>query len=464
MKRFAALAMLLGFASAGCGGPSSYDASLPNAHELGSPRGYQIARTITHFHSPYSYDACDHHGLSGGKPNAVCLQDLKSALCWNKVNYLFLSDHPDNMQNYEFRDLLLTSDSDTAVKRNGKHVANQVGNCGDGNFSPVIMAGFEANDVMALGMVGHLDSDRVQRQALYGSTTQTVLSRLRKESDALVFVPHTEGKRLEDIQAMKPDGIEIYNFHANVDPKIRDKDLGFPPYEQLSSLLVYMIDPYHQLNPDFAFLSFVKVSPVYGKIWSQLTASGTRVSGIGGSDSHENVFPEEASDGERLDSHRRIMRMMSNHVLVNSLEIDDVKSSLRAGRSWVVFEGLGSPVGMDFYAEFSGQTIGVGDSGALVGSTAKITVKMPHLHAHSPKSDTPATYKIQLKQVLDDGTDRVVATSTNSDLVYETSTPTAYRAEVSVIPGYLKPYLGDFSDQAFSEYTWVITNHLYLTP
>jgi hypothetical protein len=468
-----------------CGSPtqSHYTTSLPVSEELSGPRGYRVARVVTHFHSPYSWDACDHNGVVNGKPNQDCLAHLKHSLCMNHVDYLFLTDHPDNMADYEMSDLVLDttnaeaseptpspspspsaseSPTPTPTESPATQLVHSLEPCSDG-FVSRIEAGFE-DKVMAMGMTKHLETDPKVRRAIYASPTPELVERLHKESDALVFIPHTESKSVDWIKSLKPDGIEIYNFHANVDPKIRKKNLDLPPFKPVAGLMPYLADPYHELNADFSFLAFLEVSPVYGKMWSSLVGSGLKVAGIGGTDSHENVFAQKGSDGERLDGHRRITRMMSNHFLVKTLDPVEMKEAMRAGRGWMVFEGLGSPVGMDFYAEVNGNVTGVGDSGTLAeGEEANIVVKLPTLHPSSPQGPKAPQIQIKLKQVLTDGTDQVVAESTDADLNFKTSKPGPYRAELSIRPHHLEPYIKPFQKKATEDFLWIETNHLYLT-
>ena len=80
---------------------------LPSARELGTPHGYELARTIMHLHSPYSWDSCDKKGLIGGQVNAECLADLRFALCEDRVDFAFLTDHTNAMVDYEFDELLI---------------------------------------------------------------------------------------------------------------------------------------------------------------------------------------------------------------------------------------------------------------------------------------------------------------------------------------------------------------------
>ncbi|MFZ9595572.1 MAG: hypothetical protein ACO3A2_05785 [Bdellovibrionia bacterium] len=439
----------------------AYDPMLPDSATLGNPRGKRIVRSIAHFHSPYSWDACDRDGLSGGRLNPSCLAHLRAALCMNRVDLLFLTDHPNAMHAYEMRELLLTSDQDHLVNQNGSPVVNQMSGCA-GGFTPEILVGFESQ-LMALGMTAHLDPDPQVRKTLYDQDSLSLRTRLANEAHAVVMIPHIESRSVEAMEALAPDGVEIYNFHANVDPKIRVSSLQAPPFQNIPGFLSFLVDPYGELNPDFSFLNFIEVFPVYLKKWDTLLSHGLRVAGFGGSDSHENVFPQVAQDGERLDSHRRIMRFMSNHLWVSTKEADAIKQAMKAGQGWSVFEGLGSPLGMDFYATLADSSwVGAGESGSLAGGVARIRVKCPQLHPQSPRSGQSPRVRIVLKQIQPSGESVVVAQAQDQDLDWEASSAGVFRAELFIVPRHLKGFLGPFSGFSDQEFAWILTNPLYL--
>jgi hypothetical protein len=441
----------------------SYNNNLPSAQSLGSPRNYQIARSLNHMHSPYSWDACDKKGLVNGQPDPICLQHLKDAFCTNRFDFVFMTDHPDNMTNFEMTDLLLKGPKDTIVTKNGLPYVNRMGSCTNG-FVPSLLVGFEST-IMAMGMTQQIDPSPSVRSSVYQTVNLTNRNLIATQTGALIVIPHTEGPTLDWITGLQPDAIEIYNFHANIDPKIRKTYLGFPPFQEIPGFLSYLVDPYGDMVPDFAFLNFLQISSVYAQKWDSLIYSGLNVVGLGGTDSHENVFPQKVADGERLDGHRRISRMMSNHFLVKNLDPDELKASIKAGRGWVVFEGFGSPYQMDYYANLAttGSVVGVGETGSLGGGSATIVVQTPTLFSQSPHGDEKPIIRTRLKQVIAGGTDQVVASSENAPLSFTATTPGAYRAEISIVPRHLRVYLSDFPNSVDQEFMWVITNHLYLT-
>jgi hypothetical protein len=381
-------------------------------------------------------------------------------MCTNRVDFLFLSDHPSNMVNYEMSALLLLEGADTVISGPNGPYGNQMSGCSNG-ARPVITVGFEGN-VIALGMNQHIEATAEDRSTVYGGQGGALSARLKTEADALVVVPHTENKTIAWITDLDPDAIEIYNFHANLDPKIRHKDLGLPPFEKIPWILAFLLDPWNALNADFSFMSFLEVHPIYAQKWNELVTAGHKVTGLLGTDSHENVFKQKASDGERLDGHRRISRMMSNHALVSTVSIDGVKAAIRAGRVFGVFEGLGSPVGMDYYAVAGATTAGVGETLNLGGGSATITVQVPTLHASSPQDGDDPVIELRLMRLNTDGSETLLTTSRGTNLTYSTSSAGAYRAEVHIQPNHLAGFLGDFSELKDKFYPWIIANPLYL--
>lgn len=415
-------------------------------------------------HTPYSYDACDKDGIVDGVVNEDCLADIRTALCRNRVDYVFMTDHPDQMASYSMQELLLYRAGDELQLSGSDPIANRLQACAEG-VRPTLSVGFESR-LMALGMTKHLAGDAAQRKTAYESEDVTVRNSLATDVDALVFIPHTESRTNETIQGLSPDGIEIYNTHANLDPKIRYRDLHAPPFQKIGSLLTYVVDPYSDLNPDFSFMQFLDIYPIYAQKWNQLTATGMHLSGILATDSHQNISKLKVADGERLDSHRRMMRLMSNHVLVqnNSYSYSDVKQAVKNGRLWGVFEGLGSPVGMDFYATAGATVAGSGETFSLGGGTALITVKLPALHPASPRDHLGIPqFRVVVKKAVADGSDKVVAQSINSDLSVTVSETGVYRAEIFMIPRHLKGLIGPFGRDADREFAWIITNPVYVT-
>lgn len=439
--------------------PRSYPKDLPSTTELGSPRGYRIARSIIHLHSPFSHDACDGNGLPGGVPNESCYQDLRTALCTLRIDFANLTDHPAHMDEFEFPDLLLQRAGDVIEDGAFGPVANHV-YC-DNGAAPVMTVGFE-DELMPYEMEQHLAPDQPTRDQLYNTNTPATVALLQGTANAVTGIAHTESKDTSYLLGLGMDSVEIYNIHANLDPDIRSEFLGLPPLDGGLALLSYIVNPTVVPVPDLSFLSYFLLSPIYFEKWNTLTDAGLHVTGTAGSDSHQNVLALTAPDGERMDGHRRLLKWISNHLLVNDVTFADEKDAVRNERNFVVVEGLGSPVGYDFYADAGPNVVGMGETGTLVPGATTIHVPLPTLHPSAPTGGPADEVTIKLKHVLPGGQDEVVATSTDAPLDFAVTAPGAYRAEIWMVPNHLTPYLGPTPETYLVSTPWILTNHLYL--
>ncbi len=400
-----------------------------------------------------------------GSISESCLSDLRSSFCSNHVDFAFISDHPNNFEYHEIPELLSLKTGDALINNSGTATANQMSPCSD-NFSPVYTVGFENNKgLMALGMNQHLDASQSVRDSLYNQQSLTVRNQLYEQAGALVVIPHTESQTVSAIEAIQPDAIEIYNIHANIDPKIRLNYLGLSPFGGISKVAAYSMDPYHQLNSDFAFFAFFKISQIYFNIWDQLIADNYHVTGLVGTDAHENIPGLYDSSGERLDSHRRLVRFISNYVLLKTMTVDSVKDAIRSGQTSLVVEGISVPSGMDFFGNEGTTIVEIGHTASLASSNGSVmlTAKMPSIQGGVPAGTQSPGIRMELRKVQPGGSDQVVASSSSGDLVYNATSAGAYRLQVYIVPRHLKIYLGGLFSQADSEYTWIVTNHIFVT-
>jgi hypothetical protein len=448
------------FFLASCSSPD-YTRQLPDASLLGTIRGFSYARVITHLHSPYSWDACDKKGVVNGVVNASCLSHLRLAMCENHIDFAFLTDHPANMAFYDFSDLLMVQPGDQTTSSNGIAYLNQLSGCSDG-FLPQWTVGFEDTVTMVLAMRGHLSApSSIDLQNLYQSGTSSLRNQLQAAGGLLV-IPHTERWTDEDIENYNPVALEIHNIHAMTDPKIRLIDLHLPPFEHLPAMLSYLIDPYRRLNPDFSFLGIMDYPSIYFQKWNTYIQNNSKnITGLTGNDAHENVLAQIVSDGERFDSFRRMTRFISNFFFTQDRTLGSITTSLQSSRSFLVVEGLGTPMGMDFNAEVSGTTVNVGDRVSLNGGQATFQVALPAIFGNLKGAPQ---IRIELKQVMKQGQDQVVASAANQSLTYSTVLPGAYRAHLYIVPTHLRDFVQPFSHFATNEYLWIVSNHILLTP
>lgn len=480
-----------------CSSLRSFDTSgLPDTLSLDAPAGYEWKRVLIHMHSPFSYDACDKNpNRPDGFVNQECLAHFRSALCEQRVDWVFVTDHPKNMIFFDFSALFLESPGrDTLFLP----YANQLGGCSNGHH-PWLSVGMEAN-LIAIGMQSHWGMTPAERDKNYGGEDHPTREGLVAQTQALVLLPHSERKTwtVERITQVAPHGIEIYNIHANLDPKIRAADLDWSPFSRLADLLVHLVDPWGEFKPRFSFLAFLEVHPVYFEKWDALIANyqtdptQPKIFGYGATDSHENVFPQKASDGLRFDAHHRLVQLLSNHFLVPLStpsqtplqKFQALLASIQNGRGWEVFEGFGTPLGLHFYAQQGSTLFLPGDELSLLGGSVQLGVALPRLHPASwpaqilrsrPQSawerkkrpwGAPPRFSLRLKR-LQGGPSPISewVQQTEDQLIYGTVTQAgAYRAEVWIHPRHLISEVGFLRPEADHWHLWAVSNPIYIRP
>jgi hypothetical protein len=414
------------------------------------PRGFLDVRGLIHEHSPHSHDACDDNPKDeDGNFDAQCLVDFYEGLCSSRHDFVMLTDHPDHFSEVPFPEALLyeAERGDQLIMRNELPVANLVP-CEDG-LHALILAGSESSELMPVGIEAHADDP-------------SAYSRLDAESVAeiealggVVLVSHTEGYTAQSLAALPIAGFEMYNLHANLENALEDGSAV--------ELLGALLDPNEKLHPDLVLLPILAEDPVYLEAWAGALALGARRVTTMGTDAHRNSLPTPLSDGERIDSWRRMNRWFSNHLLMpadegNEWDDLDLKEALRAGRLYGVFELLGYARGFDFYAETGEQTVEMGGTASLAGGV-RLRLALPSVRGLEDAAQPPRT--LRLLRATSDGW--VEVAQGDSELSVTIDTSGAYRAEVRIQPGHLRASLGSFADLAESDFVWIYSNAIYVT-
>jgi len=428
---------------------------LPPTTDLGDRRGRFIARTIVHLHSPLSHDACDGAGwVDGGLAAPECLEHLRTAACTLQMDTLMLTDHAPYVDEVPFDQGYWAAAGDEVVTAGADTVAVRWV-CPDGH-RVLVTVGSE-NEMMPIGLRHHPSdpADPVALLATYDADGAAAAATFRA-AGGLVWYAHTEGHTLDQLRATHPDGIEIYNTHANVDPNIRMNDLGLPAVDFLPTLLRFTTTA--SLESDLSFLSFYSENGNALAKFDTLLSEGWHITGTGGCDAHENTFTQLMPDGERGDSYRRIMRWHTNHVLVSALgDRDAVVEALGAGRSYLAFEALGTPVGFDFLATDAGGVVAEMGGDTTVGATLRLV--RPSLPPGFP-ADPPPTMRMRILRAAAGGAVEV-AQGTGDLLEHTITDPGAYRAEILIVPNHTRPYLGTLADRLIHEVVWVYSNAIH---
>jgi hypothetical protein len=428
-----------------------WDKSLPDASAMGSWRGLQPARGIVHLHSPYSHDACDNMPRDAqGVPNEPCLEDLREALCVDKIDFAALTDHDDTMADEDFTTLFSMRDGDQAVlDGSGAQIASRM-TCDDGHVVTITVGG--ENDIMPVMLHRHVPGTVQQRHDTYNGVDLAAMQAFR-DAGGLAWIAHTEQHDITQLRTLLPDGIEVYNLHANIDPKIRGPYLGLDPDAAIAAAVQFADTQPGHPEPDLALLSFISPNQPAIDRWNQLLGDGRHVPATAGSDAHENALPIMLADGERGDSYRRVLRWFSNVVLVNDPQDPaQVEAALAKGRLFAVFELLGTPEGLDIHA-------GAGELGDTVPVGTTLEVAVPHVRNLDPSLPAP-TIVATVYRIDATGAAQVAAGS--DDLSVPMTSAGAYRVEITMVPHHLGPYLADLGT-ADAEQTvpWIYASPIY---
>ncbi|HVV81524.1 MAG TPA: hypothetical protein VHE35_00550 [Kofleriaceae bacterium] len=464
------LALALAAAGGACGsggaapGPDAatlpaWHKDLPPASVMGVRRGLTPARGIIHLHSPYSHDACDYNPRPGGVPDETCLSHLRAALCSDRIDFAALSDHDDSMADEEFAALLLVRGSDELVQGKDGPIASRL-HCDDGH--QVLLTVGSENPIMPIMLDRHVTGTVAERHDIYNADTPEAVAAFR-DAGATVWIPHTEQRTTPQLVTLAPDGIEIYNLHANIDPNIRRDYLGLSPDGAITAALGFAGMDADGPEPDLALLSFLLPSTPALTRWNELLAMGIHVAGSAGTDAHENSLPIILKDGERGDSYRRLLRWFANIALVaDPTDPGQIEDAVRSGRMFVAFEIFGTPVGFDVHAVAGGDVTEMGGTIADdVGATLEVTV--PTVLDLSPTLPAPEIRARVLR--VDQAGVTEVAAGGGPTLSVPLDQPGAYRVEVTMTPHQLGPYLGRLgTDDAEHEQPWIYGNPIYVEP
>ncbi len=427
-------------------------------------RGLRDVRGVIHAHSVYSHDACDGAPRSevDDSIDEACFDDFRRDVCRVAHDFVMLTDHGESFSRSEFPDTLLyrADRGDALIERDGTPVANRAA-CDPADLpaamagdaaahATLVMAGNESA-MLPVGLEGHVAATEAERDAIYGTASADNVA-LLKAAGAVVLAQHTEDWTSEQLSTLGFDGFEMYNLHANT-------ITGAGGVFELLGELAQTEDPSELPHPDLVFLNIVNEDPRYLDRWAEVLAAGGRAVTTMGTDCHRNTFATELSDGERIDSYRRMMLWFSNHLLIDGA-LDDValKEALRQGRLYGAFEVLGYPEGFDYHAQAGGDVVEMGGEAALSGGVV-LEAAMPAVRELDPDGPQPI---IHLRLLRAGAGGWVEVDDVSGDLRHEVSEAGAYRVEVRMQPAHLERSLGVIADLAGQDFVWIYSNPIYV--
>jgi len=438
--------------------------ALPSARDA-APRGMIDLRGLIHAHSVYSHDACDGEPWdeATGAIDEACFDDFRRGVCRVAHDFVMLSDHGERFSWTEFPDVLLHRPDlgDRLVERAAEPVASwlrcETGVAPEGASGEVLVLAGNESAMMPVGLEGHVAETEEGRDAIYGNAAPDNVAALKAQG-AVVLAQHTEDWTPDQLVDLGFDGFEMYNLHANT-------ITGAGGVFELLGLLAEGQDvaPEDRPHPDLVFLNIVNEDERYLSRWGEVLSRGHRAVTTIGTDCHRNTFPQLLDDGERIDSYRRMMSWMSNHLLVRpeadgSWDDRSLKEALRSRRLYGAFEVLGFPLGFDFHAESAAGITEMGDTVAVDGQT-RLVATMPTVRDLDPAAEPPRKTLV-LYRAVSGGWEEL--TRTESDLDQPVSNSGAYRVEIRLEPRHLRDDLGAFSDLADRSFVWIYSNAIFV--
>ncbi len=417
------------------------------AADVTAPAGWRWAHGLIHMHSVHSHDACDGDPKPGGQANAECLRRFRAAQCHNRFDFLLLTDHPDSFADIEFAEAFLPEPGDTWVPDADAPLANRIA-CPDGH--EVLLAAGSEGDLMPV-----MFREKPPRELLRMATPEGVAG--LRAAGALVFQAHIERFTAEGLAPLGLDGIEIYNLHANLDPRGALQQLG----EILPDLTGWITAGDEGPHADLAYLAVWRENPLALAAWDGLQVFGPML-GFAGSDIHENVPFRPAPDGDRIDSYRRLGGWFSNWLLLPEGPVtwEAVRAALEARRLVIVFDLMGPPEGLAVWAEGPAGRLELGaDAPFAPGHT---------LHVQPPTAPAGAEVSVIAWRVDPAGARQAVQqtelSAAPAPLAVPIEQPGAYWVEVVQVPHGLTPELGADYARFVRPMTWIYTNAVRLMP
>jgi hypothetical protein len=252
--------------------------SSPAIHEPITPlRDY---RGIIHCHSRFSHDSQGTY------------EEILAAAKAAKVDFVCMTDHPPS------------GDKGLPLREGWTGIHDGV----------LFIQGAEYSDqILGLGL----------KEPISGKDRRETIKAIHAQGGVAIAC-HPE--EIDDWDAYaEADGMEIYNVHATLKRKSKDK--------------LFLVEVAKKLkeDPEHSFQLLQDLDPaIVKKFDEQATLRRGAFTGIAGNDAHQNVKPF----GLQLDPYARAFKFVSTHVLASELTQEAVLQALKKQRAYVAFDIL----------------------------------------------------------------------------------------------------------------------------
>jgi hypothetical protein len=235
-------------------------------------------RGIIHCHSKYSHDSKGTY------------EEILAAAKAAKVDFICMTDHPPS------------GDKGLPLREGWTGIHDGV----------LFIQGAEYSDqILGLGL----------KEPISGKDRRETIKAIHAQGGVAIAC-HPE--EIEDWDAYaEADGMEIYNVHATLKRKSKDKGFLIQVAKKLKE------------DPEHSFQLLQELDPEILKKYDELSA-GRVLAAVAGNDAHQNVN----FFGLQLDPYPRAFKFVSTHVLAPELTQEAILDALRKAKSYVAFDIL----------------------------------------------------------------------------------------------------------------------------
>ena len=215
------------------------------------------------------HDACDKAPVEG-RPKNESAARFRRAICTARLGAVFLTEHDRRLVEADsLAEALLLREGDRRMFVGGELRASRI-ECPSRADGPLLFPGAE-NQLMPIALDSLPSGTREERRTFYDADTAGTADVYRRYG-AVVLLPHAEDEPLAEIVALDPDGIEIYNPHANFSFKHRAHQ-GLSRFGAVWDILPFYLRT-TRAHPDLALLPMFRANHDAIDKWDALLSSG----------------------------------------------------------------------------------------------------------------------------------------------------------------------------------------------